>query len=481
MSIARILAGVLVGAAAYGAAPDSTWPMQRGGVDGAASRVWASRPATGLDEWHFYSKGARRYKQGLTVWASPALAVLDGRPCAFIGGADQTLHALDLQTKRRLWFKVTNGEIGDAPAVGTVDGRAVVFWGSADRFVYAHFANDGQRLWTRELVPPTTTQGDTSVSAPLLDGGVLYVCCFAYDKAMARSEQQGWLVALRMADGEELWRHEVSQGPLGAPVGREVDGRFVVFVAARRGRLQAYDVSAGAAKPMWTFQMPHEVMGSPVLEPHTDHPLLFLGSKFGDLIAVDARTGRKRWRSMTGNWVDNSACVGTVAGENVVFVGSHDYSLYALRAADGQQLWRRRLGGEMYSAPTFFRHKARPVVAAASLDNHVYVMDARNGHVITSFFTGQAVWDKVTKGETLWGSPAAVESEDNSYLVHGSYNGYTYVIPVDGEVSLRTKVQDASALWRGLGVVGAVFLLVVVPVVVFLPLGSRATGASLPR
>jgi len=124
-------------------------------LSGRAACAWDARPgALPLREWHFQGKGERRYRRGLAVWASPAAAVVDGRPTAFIGGCDQTLYALDLENKERRWFKITNGEIADAPAVGTVDGRPVVFWGSADRYVYAHRADDGSCLWTRELVAP---------------------------------------------------------------------------------------------------------------------------------------------------------------------------------------------------------------------------------------------------------------------------------------------------------------------------------------
>jgi hypothetical protein len=47
------------------------------------------------------------------------------------------------------------------------------------------------------------------------------------------------------------------------------------------------------------------------------------------------------------------------------------------------------------------------MVVAAALDSHLYIMDARTGKMVNRFFTGNPVWDKVAKGETLWGSPKA--------------------------------------------------------------------------
>ena len=446
-------------------AADTQWTSVRGGADGRAVCAWDQAAPGEIREWQFSSKGGRRYKLGLAVWASPAVAVVDGRPMAFVGGYDQTLHALDLLDKQQRWFKITNGEIQEAPAIGQVGGRSVLFWGSADRTVYAHDAATGARLWTHELVAPTNTMGDAILSAPLLRGGTLYITCFVFDKALARERQTGLLFALDMETGRELWRREVSQGPVSSPVGRMIGDRFLLFVAARKGLLHAFDVTPAGPTPLWTYQMPHEVFGSPVVEPEGDAPLLFLGSKFGNLIALDALTGKERWKRMAGNWIDNSACVGEVDGASVVFAGSHDYNVYAFRCADGELLWKRHLGGEVYSAPSFFHVGAVPAVAVASLDNHVYALDARDGRVITSYYTGQPIWDTIAKGETLWGSPVALEAGDQTALLHGSFNDYVYVLPLTGECSLRAVMRSSAGLWVGLGIVGVLFLGIVLPLV----------------
>jgi len=456
-------------------ASDTIWPAQRGTASARGVCKWVSEtPPPEIREWHFRHKSNRRYKTGLAVWASPAVAVVGGRPMAFIGGYDQTMHALDLAAKEECWAKITNGEICDAPAVGEVDGELVVFWGSADRSVYAYAAATGRRVWTRELVAGTSTMTWARLSAPLLHDGTLYVTCFAYDKALPRNMQKGWLCALDMRTGAERWRREVSQGPVGAPVGRRIGGRFIVFVAAQKGLLQALDCTGTEPRPVWTFQMPHEVLGSPAVEEDTERPLLFLGSKFGNLIAIDALTGREVWQRMAGNWIDNTASVGKVDGENIVVVGSHDYNLYAFRVADGAMLWRRHLGGEVFSAPVLFELEGRPAVAACALDNHLYVLDARSGTVITAFYTGQPIWDKVSKGETLWGSPVVFEAGSQTALVHGSFNDTVYVLPVLGETTLRARARSSAALWRGLGIVLVLFLGVVVPVLVKWPARKEA-------
>jgi outer membrane protein assembly factor BamB len=439
----------------------------RGDSEGRGSVVYEGN--TELREWHYVYKSGRRYETELAVWASPALATIAGHPMAFIGGYDQTLHALDLAEKKVIWRKITNAEIATAPAVGDVEGRDVVFWGSSDRTVYAYIAFNGKRLWTKELIPPSTTLDKVHLSSPLLIDDTLYISCFAYDKSLPRNRQRGWLFCLDKKTGNVLWKLDVTSGFLSSPVGFRLNGVLHIAVAARRGLLQCFDVSGEIPRRVWRFQMPHEVFGSPVVTTDTSPALLFLGSKYGNLIAIDAQSGEEVWQQMAGNWIDNTACIGEIEGRKIVYVGSHDYRVYAFDAETGETLWKRSVGGEVYSAPCFFRLHGKEFVAVASLDNHLYVLDAKNGEIFTSFFTGQPIWDKVSKGETLWGSPAVFEAGDNTVIVHGSFNDVVYVLPLAKESTLTAMARSAGSLWWSLLVVFLIFGGIVLPIVIKLP------------
>lgn len=98
------------------------------------------------------------------------------------------------------------------------------------------------------------------------------------------------------------------------------------------------------------------------------------------------------------------------------------------------------------------------------------VLDAKSGDIITSFFTGQPIWDKVSKGETLWRSSTAIETGDNTVILHGSFNDIVYTLPLTKESSLTAMARSAKSLWWSLLAVLVIFEGVVLPIVITLPL-----------
>jgi len=438
------------------------WSMQRGTAGGTADTNWPAVAVSGED-WTFQGQARKTYERGIPVWASPACALVEGQPLLFIGGADQTMYALNLASHSQVWNKLTNGIIVDAPVIGTVQGRELLFWGAADRFIYAQSATDGQSLWSHELLPPNNTQGDAWIPTPFFANGILYVSCFVYDKALSTNRQQAWLIALNAGDGRELWRQDIGHAQVNAPIGYTIGETQYLAIASRQGLVMTWKLTSTGASLAWDYQMPHEVLASPAVSVG-DHPSLYLGSKFGDLVALDAETGHYRWRRTTGNWIDNNACATVVAGRRMVIVGSNDYSLYALHEEDGSISWRCPLGGEVFSAPCVFTQNGHPYVAVCCLDNHLYVVDAVSGKIHTAFFTGEPIWNNIEKGDTLWGSPVAVTSGTATVLVLGSYDGYVYFYPFAAESRFRAKPLNTFAPWLGILLVALLFGLVVLPV-----------------
>ena len=222
--------------------------------------------------------------------------------------------------------------------------------------------------------------------------------------------------------------------------------------------------------------MPHEVLGSAAVAEIDGRTLLYVGSKYGNIVALDAANGRPAWSRMAASWFDNTPCVGMVKDRPALFAGSHDYNLHAFDAATGADLWSRPLGGEVYSAPCYWQSNGSRRVAAAALDNHLYVIDADDGSVLTSYFTGSPIWDKLNKGENLWGSPAVVSTPSGATLVHGSFSDVVYVLPVDSPCSIQAMSRSGDSLWLTVLWVGLGFAFVLLPIMLYIPEASPETS-----
>ena len=114
----------------------------------------------------------------------------------------------------------------------------------------------------------------------------------------------------------------------------------VMFRAdARHGGI--YD-AAGVAElhgVKWTFRTGGAVISTPAVADGT----LYIGSWDSYFYALDAASGRQRWRFKTGEDPNINNQVGiqssAVVADGVVYFGCRDSHLYALDAASGAKRW----------------------------------------------------------------------------------------------------------------------------------------------
>ena len=194
-------------------------------------------------------------------------------------------------------------------------------------------------------------------------------------------------------------------------------------------------LTAPVREPAWTFDA-----GAPLWSDlEAAAGLVFAGGDDGVLHALDARTGRERWRHATGGrlrarptvlgnalyvqsddgWLYRlDAWRGTLrwkvrvmpdsvvrvpitqpgsrydfyssavsAAGGVLFVGTHAGSVLALEPATGETLWEASTGGAVLAAPAVDAGR----VYVGSFDGRVYALDAYDGHTLWTHDTGAAV------------------------------------------------------------------------------------------
>ncbi|MFA1611264.1 outer membrane protein assembly factor BamB family protein [Halobellus rubicundus] len=221
--------------------------------------------------------------------------------------------------------------------VAAVDGDGTVRWRTtveAGRFPPS--AADG-----RVVVPArerlTVLDADTGELRRTIDvpGGILYAPTLDGGRAFVGTFSGG-VVAVDLASGEQLWQ---AGEPSRAFPPVVVDG--VAYVAARRwdaddgggsgdaGVLVAVDVESGTVR--WT----EPLEGHPTAPPGVHDGVVFAGTHRGAVHAVEAGSGRERWRETVGDWVTRGPTA-AADGVYVVVLGEGPAKL----TPDGSVAWR---------------------------------------------------------------------------------------------------------------------------------------------
>jgi len=114
-------------------------------------------------------------------------------------------------------------------------------------------------------------------------------------------------------------------------------------------------------------------------------PVVALGAVFvmdadGDVAAFSAQDGRRIWRVATTPEDDDDGGLGggIAFGQGRLFAATGYGEIIALDGRTGQELWRRRIGPPLRAAPTFSQGR----VFAVSTDNQLTVLDAASGEVL---------------------------------------------------------------------------------------------------
>jgi outer membrane protein assembly factor BamB len=174
------------------------------------------------------------------------------------------------------------------------------------------------------------------------------------------------------------------------PQGASNPTGFLIAMNARTGREK------------WRFNA-QPVESSPLLR----NGKLYVGSWDGNVYAIDARNGRKAWAHQTGDRVNNSAAY--LKGR--IYIANDSGTLFALNAGTGQQAWSASDATEFfYAAPV----AAYGRIYIGSTDGTMYAYGAK---------TGNLLWAKPL-GTYIYGSAAVYDKK----VYVGTYDGKFYAL-----------------------------------------------------
>ncbi len=308
--------------------------------------------------------GRRQFKTRDVAWA---MAVEGGRIHASDG---PSLYALDAASGAERWRVRT-----DAWVYALKADRGTVVTGTRGGGVQAWEAATGEKLWD---ISGAQTDFETPEGGPAIHDGTVYVW------------QDARLRALDARTGVERWSYPVGDAAScgGVPVRVTPAPDGYAYVSAGT-RVLAVDNASGHVR--WHFECPAVFLSPPAFAPGpaVTGGGVYLADYLGTVYALDAATGKDRWRIAT-EARQSTEPVLVVAGN--VHVGSGS-ALYTLDAVTGTPKWRFAAGGEVVGAPVV----ADGRVHFGSADHVLYTLDAAGG---------QLRWKLATGGE-ITGTPVA--------------------------------------------------------------------------
>lgn len=432
------------------AAPSADWPQSRRDAQNSASTILEA-PASGRPRpWTFEGSGrVWGYEPGMTVWSSPALAVVDGRAVLAIGSYDKNLYVLDAARGELLWKLTTGAGVYAAPALWRDGERTFLFATSSDRLVYALDAASGARAWIYSVEEYRPTLGGAQLEAPCVGevraAPAVFVSYWVWDRSLGHNLQRAGVVALGARDGKRLWRTELGDNAMTAPLFARPRGRPVLFVGSSNGSLVALDADDG--RVLWRATELDAIRGAPAFVELPDGPRVIMASKFGAVRALDALTGEERWRFKTGDRVTGAPAILSRGGRPRALVGSYDRRLYALDAASGALAWSFAARGGFYSSPALADLPGGPLVLASAWDHGLHALSAETGALVSTTFTGRPLWDVAGLDDSNWSSPVAAQVNGEWMAYLGSYDGSLRAISLEPSRNEGAALRSNGLFW----------------------------------
>ncbi len=261
------------------------------------------------------------------------------------------------------WAFKTGGPIVSSPSVA--DG--VVYVGSADRNLYAVEAATGRLRWKFDA------HGDVN-SSPAVANGLVYVVSL-----------DGHLYAVDATTGKQRW----------------------TFATQGEHRYTAPGI-LGMLPPIEMMPDPWDFFLS---SPSILNGTAYFGSGDSYVYAVDAKSGRLRWKFKTGDVVHSSPAI----ANGLVYIGSWDTYFYALNAATGNMVWKFKTGEDPKT------HTMTGIQASAAVANGTVYFGCRDANFYAlNAKTGTLKWKVPNESSWVISSPA-VEAEAIYYTTSDSH------------------------------------------------------------
>lgn len=293
-----------------GAVDEAGWSMATDVLIGSVDPEWISAYHLKTRTFVWWLKVPETMTAPAEVFGSWAIIPLrDGR-----------LLKVETQTGKQLWETRLSRFVA---AKTTLSGNVLLAY-STDQKLYAIDFQSGQHLWVY----------DTGTAANLLLRAGAGPIAAGAEVIFGTTE--GDVRSVSLNSGKENWKLDPSREDFRFKdvVGEIGMGNHQIYVARSDGLVFAVDTLNRPSDAIWKENFPSVTSSA-----YRDGTYM-IGCINGDLIALQASTGRQLWKVNVG------ASIKTITiGEKAIFVGGSQGRITAVSAANGQILWHDDLQG----------------------------------------------------------------------------------------------------------------------------------------
>lgn len=355
LAIVAVFAAVALVLAALTASTGVLDRGQSGSADSSgASSVPGGDDAPRLIDWpmfgrvpertHYLADEGRALDPPLhEAWSINTHALIEFPPAlangiAYVVNKYGNVKAARLSDHKILWERVRDPRQKGPPTDTTapVYSEGKLFLAFEDGDLVAIDATTGKNVWKRDLHAHLE-------SSPLAVDGNLYL-----------GDDKTNLLSLRASDGKVRWRFN-SPGAIKASPSYH-DGR--VCVADYQASMYCLDADNG--RVLWrtnTSRVPPFGEGGFYSSPAIAFGHVYAARDDGTVYAFDEQTGKVAWFFRTHHFIYGSPAVAHVPGTPPsVYIGGYDEHLYALDAGSGKQRWRYDVGGAVPGTAVVIGH-----------------------------------------------------------------------------------------------------------------------------
>jgi outer membrane protein assembly factor BamB len=257
---------------------------------------------------------------------------------------------------RRLWSIDAHDTLEFPPTIAY--GR--VYLAQQKGLFFALDAKTGKVDWKKSF-------GRCAASSPTIGKGVVYQSWMhPVECLQGQAGATGFVVAWDADTGKQLWRWN-SKPVESSPLLRN----GVLYVGTWNNDVVALNAKTGRVK--WRFQADNEVNTSAAYWKGN----IYIGSDGGTLYALNAGSGRLKWSAQSNSSFGSREfwyATPTIAYGRV-YIGNTDGTMYVYGAKSGKLLWARPLGSYIYGAAAVYKRK----VFVGTYDGKFYALDAATG------------------------------------------------------------------------------------------------------